>query len=340
VAGGTVRCWGANFFGQLGNGEVGDDETSPVTVSQVSDAVGLAVGIYHVCALRVNGSVVCWGLNDAGQLGDGTTTDRSQPVAVTGLTDAVALAAGGSHTCAVRANGVARCWGLNGDGQLGNGTTTTEDTPVTVSGGAGFPSLVAGFAHTCGRRENSRVVCWGDNFFGQLGDGTRVDRRSPQLTATPVNVIALAGGDQHTCALDVRGQPFCWGRNDAGQLGDDTTTDRLTAVAVPSFTFNVAPRADLQERGRRVIVTALITCEVGQQVTVRLHLVQGAASGVGSVVERCEHGGLEAFPVRVVARGGTGFAAGTAEAEAHAVVRGGGRVVDVQDWTRKIQLEP
>ena len=183
-------------------------------------------------------------------------------------------------------------------------------------------------------------MCWGDHSFGQVGDGTRVDRTAPRLLATPVNVVALAGGDLHTCALDVRGQPFCWGRNDAGQVGDDSTTDRLTAVTVPSFTFNVAPRADLQQRGRRVTVTALVTCEVGQQVTLRLHLVQGAASGVGSLVERCQEGGLEAFPVRVMARGGTGFAEGTADAEAHVVVRGGGRVVDVQDWTRTIRLEP
>jgi alpha-tubulin suppressor-like RCC1 family protein len=337
VVDGTVRCWGGNFSGQLGTGNTVDRSVS-VAVLGVTDAVGLAVGGYHACALRASGSVVCWGQNDAGQLGDGTTTTQLRPVPVLRVADAVALAAGAGHTCAVRANGEAQCWGLNTDGQLGRGTSAQEPTPVTVLGIPGFPSLVAGSFHTCGRRETGRVVCWGDNGSGQVGDGSRVDRDVPRILSTPQEILALAGGDLHTCAVDVRGQPFCWGRNDAGELGDGTTEDRLAAVAVPSFTFNVAPRADLGGRGRRVTVTALVTCDPGERVSVHVDLTQGAVRGHGHAVERCP-GGLAAFPVTVHVKGRVGFTEGAATAEASAVVRARRDVVDVQDWTRAIQLE-
>jgi alpha-tubulin suppressor-like RCC1 family protein len=134
LADGTVRCWGENTFGQLGDGTTDNTRPLPVPVSGLSTAaVGLAAGRDHTCAVLADGSGRCWGGNAFGQIGDGTTTGRVLPMAVNGLTNAVAIAAGGDHTCARLADGSVRCWGSNISGQLGDGDTS----PDAVLRGAG-----------------------------------------------------------------------------------------------------------------------------------------------------------------------------------------------------------
>ncbi len=139
-ASGAALCWGSNEQGQLGDGLIshsmcfsGDCSLTPV-VSGVTDALGVSVGGYHTCVRRASGAVVCWGLNEHGELGDGTTSHSScafglapvdcsyTPVVVSGLADAVDLSAGWGHACARRASGAVVCWGLNVYGQLGDGT--------------------------------------------------------------------------------------------------------------------------------------------------------------------------------------------------------------------------
>jgi len=108
---------------------------TPVSVSGVSDATQISAGFGHSCALRTGGTISCWGYNNYGQLGNGTTGSPSlTPVPVSGVSDATQISAGESHTCALRAGGTISCWGSNGYGQLGNGTTTNSPTPVPVSG--------------------------------------------------------------------------------------------------------------------------------------------------------------------------------------------------------------
>ena len=131
---GTPYCWGANAWGQVGDGTT-TDRWTPVPVALLPSGVtAVAPGGYHTCALTVAGAVVCWGRNYTGQLGDGTTTDRETPVLVSGLdTGGVALASTGSyHGCALTSDGAVQCWGYNGYGQLGDGTTTTRLAPVWV----------------------------------------------------------------------------------------------------------------------------------------------------------------------------------------------------------------
>ena len=182
---GSVKCWGDNTYGQIGDGST-TRRLTPVAVSGLSSGVmAIAAGTYYTCALKTSGGVVCWGDNTSGQLGDGTTTQRSTPTAVSGLPGGVtAIAAGDVHACAVTAGGVVKCWGSNSYGELGDGTTTRRQTPTPVTGlGAGVASISAGTYHTCALTTGPAVLCWGLNSDGQLGDGTTTNRSTP----TPAN---------------------------------------------------------------------------------------------------------------------------------------------------------
>ncbi len=238
---GGVQCWGYNEFGQLGYGGTYLWQATPVTVSGLSTGVAtLDAGWGHTCALASTGGVQCWGRNDSGQLGDGSTTNRYTPVAVSGLTSGVrAISAGGYHSCALAMTNEAKCWGWNAYGQLGDGTTTSQLTPVAVAGftageeAAGVTAIVAGDSHTCALTSVGGVRCWGRNGNGQVGDGTTTDRLAPvAVSGLTSGVAVIATGSNHSCALTNGGGVKCWGYNVLGQLGDGTQTDRLTPVAV------------------------------------------------------------------------------------------------------------
>jgi len=148
----TIRCWGGNFSGQLGDGTT-TNRSTPVTVGGFAGAVAVAAGSNHTCALLADGTARCWGSNGVGQLGDGTVTNRRTRVIVRTLGNAVAITAAGDHSCALLADGTARCWGTQGGGALGNGQTSGHaTTPVGVST---LPTATA-MASTCAVRSARR----------------------------------------------------------------------------------------------------------------------------------------------------------------------------------------
>ncbi len=171
---GEVSCWGYGGYGQLGHGSNPGAMPTPVVVSGLTDAVGIAAGANHSCALRATGEVSCWGHGGYGQLGHGSTPfSEPTPVVVSGLTDAVGIAVGTYHSCATRATGEVNCWGRGFEGQGGNGSTVppTRPTPVLVSDLWDAEAVEAGAIHSCAMRATGEVLCWGHGGDGRLGNG-------------------------------------------------------------------------------------------------------------------------------------------------------------------------
>lgn len=167
-------CVGAASWGQIGHGTAPTKVTTPQEVSALNNMQTLAAGAAHTCAGLRNGQVSCWGRNDEGQLGNGSTDPKTaQPLAATvkAVLGAEQVAAGSQHTCARVVAGVVRCWGRGAEGQLGNGWTNEVSTPVTATGLSGTVDLSLGHAHSCAVRLDGSVWCWGDNTHGQLGTG-------------------------------------------------------------------------------------------------------------------------------------------------------------------------
>ncbi|HEY3500492.1 MAG TPA: hypothetical protein VGK73_37625, partial [Polyangiaceae bacterium] len=212
----------------------------------------VTTGSEHTCAIAresasLGGSVVCWGSNSAGQLGNGTNRGSDVPVRVLELTNVTAVAAGNNHSCAI-VDGLVSCWGSNLRGQLGIGTTDDGFSfPINALppfGAEQAERIASGAFHTCAIYDGGRLACWGQNDFGQLGNGDQGDgviNRAP----TPVkrelggqyldiiNASQVTAGESHTCALS-EGIVECWGANFSGQLGREVQ-DPPVARSVPGL---------------------------------------------------------------------------------------------------------
>ncbi len=234
-------------------------DTPPASepVAEVTAAVVLAgarptiaIGHNHFCAVKADGKVSCWGANESGQLGDGTTMASDTPKS--SVTNAVSVGAGYAHSCAVLVDGTARCWGKNDSGQLGNGTTTGSSTPASVlakqSPATALGSVRAmggGRAHSCAL-SGGNAYCWGDNAYGQVGSGSTAASLpiATLVSDTGGSAIDLAVGKDHACLLHANGTVACWGKNNVSQLGGATTAAfSAIPVAVPLISAAISIRA-------------------------------------------------------------------------------------------------
>jgi len=181
LSGGTVVCWGDDELGQCGDDtSTFANNDSPVAVLNLTSAISISVGASHVCALRSDGTIWCWGDDFYDELGDGGNINdySGVPVQAQNVSNAVAVAAGDGFTCALLQTGSVVCWGSNGSGQLGDGSFADSATPV-VAMSTGAVAITAGDSHACALKSDGTAWCWGANFAGQLGDGSFTDQGSP-----------------------------------------------------------------------------------------------------------------------------------------------------------------
>jgi hypothetical protein len=222
TSGGTVVSWGDNSSGQLGDGHSGTNASAevPVSVAGISGATSIAAGTEHSLALLSNGTVMAWGGNISGQLGDGSHADNDVPIAVSGLSAVRAIAAGELFSLALLANGTVVAWGSGVDGQLGDGAYRSSDIPVAVTGLSGVTAIAAGGRHALAVLSNGTMMAWGDNESGQLGNGDSADGSSdvPVAVQGITKAVAASAGEEHSVALLKNGSVMAWGDNGFFQL--------------------------------------------------------------------------------------------------------------------------
>lgn len=239
-----IKCWGQNRHGELGNGNTSNETTPTDVIGFASDAEMVSAGLGSTCARQGADVLKCWGRNEHGQLGDGTTEDKSTPADVSGLPSRVrAVSAGGFFVCALTESGAALCWGGNASGQLGDGTLEDKPTPVGVFGlSSDVATIAAGVNNACAASTSGGAKCWGRNELGQLGAGTtQIDGRKPvDVFGLSDRVTMVTVGRNHACALTDSGGVKCWGDNTYGQLGDGSNEGKLAPTDVNGLTSEVA----------------------------------------------------------------------------------------------------
>ena len=249
---GTLAAWGDNSYGQLGDNGAEPYSLVPVPVLQSGVLAGktviaISAGYEHNLALCSDGTVVAWGYNYDGEVGNNTNTHSYVPVAVntSGALSGrivIAISAGGDHSLALCSDGTLAGWGSNGGGQLGNNTTADSPVPVAVvqSGVLSSKTIIAisaGAGHCLALCADGTAAAWGYNSSGQLGNNTTTQSSVPValfqsgLLASKT-IIAVAAGASHSLALCSDGTVAAWGYNLDGELGNNMTAQSTVPAAV------------------------------------------------------------------------------------------------------------
>ncbi len=230
----TVRVEATDSTGNMNFAEVNFtvDVTGP-NVSAVASKIAASRNGSHNLEVMSDGTLWAWGLNNNGQLGDGTSTSRLSPVQIGKSSKWISVAAGYSHSLAQKSDGTLWAWGYNGYGQLGDGTSTNRFSPVQVGTDNKWVSVAAGEFHSLALKSDGTLWAWGDNGYGQLGDGTNTFRLSPVQVGTDNKWVSIAAGVVNSLALKSDGTLWAWGYNHDGEIGDGTSqNNRLAPVQV------------------------------------------------------------------------------------------------------------
>lgn len=204
----------------------------------------------HTCGITTSGTAYCWGMNQNGELGNGSETDSAFPVPVYGGHTFVSVSTGLWYSCGVTTSGTAYCWGNNASGELGDGSQTNSNVPVPVSGALTFASVSAGHDHTCGVTTGGAVYCWGGNEYGQLGNGSKTNSNIPTRISVGLSFKSVSAGVLYTCGINTSDRAYCWGTSSKGRLGTGSDIDSLKPVPVSgNLTFISISAGDGQTCG-------------------------------------------------------------------------------------------
>jgi alpha-tubulin suppressor-like RCC1 family protein len=236
---GTVWTWGSNGNGQIGNGAVGGNIVNPYQIPTLSNIKAIESGDYHMVALKGDGTVWTWGLNNYGQIGKGTAGGNvATPQKIASLTNIKSISAGSYHSAALGIDGSVWTWGENYFGQIGNGTTNDNiPNPYKVIGISDVKSISTGNEHTIALKNDGTFWAWGYNNAGQKGNGTSgVNVLSPFQITSLTGVESISAGGNNSSALKIDGTAWIWGDNSSGQIGNGGTANALipTQIIVPS----------------------------------------------------------------------------------------------------------
>ena len=248
----NAYCWGENMKGQLGNNSTANSSV-PVKVDTSGVLAGktikqISTGHYHTCAVASDDKMYCWGENNNGELGNGSTVDSRVPVAVNmtgvlvGKTIKQISTGPSYHTCVIASDNKIYCWGSNNYGQLGNNSTANSGVPVAVNmtgvlAGKTIKQMSVGTYNTCVIASDDKVYCWGSNAYGQVGNNSLTDSNVPVAVNT-TGVLAgktikqISVGHYRACAIASDDKMYCWGNNMGGALGNGSTADSHIPVSV------------------------------------------------------------------------------------------------------------
>jgi alpha-tubulin suppressor-like RCC1 family protein len=224
----VLRCWGANYSGQLGNGTQIDAPT-PIVIRNAT----VVAASKHTCAIDPQSAskLYCWGDNSKGQIGNGSTGGAVlSPTEITSMSWSD-VAVGFEHTCAATSGNNVYCWGAGNRTGTNISDPTTNVVMPTANGVAGVLELTAGAFHTCAVTTTG-TKCWGDGYAGQLGTGDYATRTTP--ATLPGTWRTLGAGEEHTCGIQDAGTLWCWGDNQYGQLGTGNLEPTLAPVQITS----------------------------------------------------------------------------------------------------------
>ncbi|MGC2372388.1 MAG: RHS repeat-associated core domain-containing protein [Solirubrobacteraceae bacterium] len=278
---GTVKAWGENYIGELGAEESTEFSDVPVSVSGLSEVTAIAAGAESAYALLKNGTVKAWGLNEGGELGDGTYTGPEtcfgtacsrSPVSVSGLSETTAISSSYDDALALTKSGTVKSWGENQEGELGNGTTENSDVPVSVSKLSGVTAVAGGLFQSLALLSNGTVAAWGDNEYGELGIGTytgpeECGAKHYPCSTTPVGVTGLAG----VKGISANGVSLSFGLS--------------TLVPRPSFEEQYGPENPAEKKIQKTCAGKPVNCATGNESLSQTDVAVGGR-GLGLGVTR------------------------------------------------------
>lgn len=236
---GTLWLWGCGTFGRLGNNAAASQSSPVQTVSGGTNWKQVSVGSCHSTAIKTDGTLWLWGLNNVGQLGTNNITDVSSPVqTVSGGADWKQVSAGAAHVASIKTDGTLWLWGDGSNGRLGNNSSVLRSSPVqTVSGGTNWKQVSLGLCFSAAIKTDGTLWTWGASAGGILGDNTTVERSSPVQTVSGGNnwkEISMSLGSRQAAAIKTDGTLWTWGSGGDGQLGTNAAVNQSSPVQTVS----------------------------------------------------------------------------------------------------------